>query len=459
MYFGFQEDEQVKLYYSKLFNTNIGKYLYDSLSNSLYKIDEKFYNLINSENIDTENKKYYDDYISEYNIRDVLTPSEIEIDHAYNSYNIKNLVDNHRRLLILSVTNKCNMDCTYCTYHEKFSNPNNKNDTMSFEIATKAIDNMIKKSLNLQQIHVGFYGGESLLEFELIKKCVNYTNSKGIGIINSFGLTTNGTLLFDAEIRRYFEDYNFQICISLDGPKSIHDRYRITHAGKGSYDSVIENIKLWYAENPEYVLKNVLINTVYAPPFHHKAIDDFFMEFPLNNGYNSLSPTSFFINNVNDYQNEYANKVITRRNTVYSDKYNDMAIDLYKNLYREEAIPQMLIPGGPCIPIFQRWYINSKGDYYPCESVDESEEFCIGNVETDVNYEKIINIIDKYINTAKNKCKNCWAFRLCGRCYKNINDDCIKYLINLEKQCINYIENVKDDKKAKEKLDYEKYYI
>lgn len=451
----------MRLYYSKSFDTKKGKYVYDALMNSLHEVDEQFYKIINSDRIDEKDNEYYNYFIEKYNIRSILNPPEIKIAHRYNTKNIRNIINSHRKLLILSITNRCNLNCTYCIYHDKFSEDSNINHTMSFETAKKAIDNLIEHSINLDNIHIGFYGGESLLEFELIKKCVEYVNNKTIGITTSFGITTNGILLSDEKTRRYFERYNFQVTISLDGPKYINDRYRISKNGKGSYNYIINNVKIWYKENPKYVTEKLFINSVAAPPVHRKVLDDFFMGLPMYYSLSDLAPTSFFNENIAYDKNEYIDKVLSRKEIIYSENYYEEMLKSYKNYVPSNGMisSPVIIPGGTCLPVYMRWYVNSKGEYYPCERVPETEEFCIGNVDTDVDYEKVVGLFDKYIETAKSKCNGCWGIGLCGKCFKNIEEDCEEALKTIEKKYIYYIEEIKDNKKAIRILDSISYSI
>lgn len=165
---------------------------------------------------------------------------------------------------------------------------------MPFETASKGYRQFIRNIVKFRTNTYGFYGGESLLEFDLIKRCVEYIKSKSSGIKITFGTTTNGILLNNERIRRYFEDNNFQVSVSLDGPKILNDRYRITKLGKGSYATVISNLKLWYKENPDFVKSKVLINIVEAPPVYLKVLDDFFCGFPMYYSYSSFFCTPYF---------------------------------------------------------------------------------------------------------------------------------------------------------------------
>ena len=451
----------MKLYYAKAFITeNKNIFLYDALLESLHEIEENFYKIIESDNLSDEQEKFYYNYINEYNIRNIINPPQTEISHGYKTDIIERIINSHKKLLILSITNKCNMNCTYCIYHDKFNNIDEINHTMPFETAVKAIDNLLETSLNLEQAHIGFYGGESLLEFDLIKRCVEYIKSKSSGIKITFGTTTNGILLNNERIRRYFEDNNFQVSVSLDGPKILNDRYRITKLGKGSYATVISNLNLWYKENPDFVKSKVLINIVEAPPVYLKVLDDFFCGFPMYYSYSSFFCTPYFKSHM-DVSDDNMKKIVERENSNFSKRFNDEVIRSYKNYLPRNLkfTPEKIIPGGVCMPIYMRWYVNSKGEYYPCERIEEKEEFCIGNVDRDINYEKIVSLFDNYIIKAKDKCNGCWGIKICGRCFKNIEESCDDLLNNLEKRYLYFLEKINGNKYALDKIDAISYII
>ena len=327
----------MKLYYAKAFITeNKNIFLYDALLESLHEIEENFYKIIESDNLSDEQEKFYYNYINEYNIRNIINPPQTEISHGYKTDIIERIINSHKKLLILSITNKCNMNCTYCIYHDKFNNIDEINHTMPFETAVKAIDNLLETSLNLEQAHIGFYGGESLLEFDLIKRCVEYIKSKSSGIKITFGTTTNGILLNNERIRRYFEDNNFQVSVSLDGPKILNDRYRITKLGKGSYATVISNLNLWYKENPDFVKSKVLINIVEAPPVYLKVLDDFFCGFPMYYSYSSFFCTPYFKSHM-DVSDDNMKKIVERENSNFSKRFNDEVIRSYKNCLTDDG--------------------------------------------------------------------------------------------------------------------------
>ncbi|MFZ3070522.1 MAG: radical SAM protein [Anaerolineaceae bacterium] len=114
---------------------------------------------------------------------------------------------------------------------------------MTWKVAKRALDFLWEHSIDSGEVNVGFYGGEPLLEFPLIQKVVGYSKYLFWGKQLTFSITTNGTLL-NPEIILFFQEHNFSLGISLDGPKEINDRNRVFANGKGTFDSVLHNINL-----------------------------------------------------------------------------------------------------------------------------------------------------------------------------------------------------------------------
>ena len=263
----------MNIYYAKILYSEENIYIYDALTNKYTKVPPQIAKTIENNESINEND-YYFSFLKEKNFRDITAPVNIEIAHPYNKHFVQNRFKNSVSTMVLSITERCNMNCSYCIYHDRF-NSTIEAPEMSWEIAKKAIDQMIGYIENVKSFHWGFYGGECLLRFDFIKVCVDYIKKHSKGIKNTFGITTNGLLMKNAEIRKYLAENEFFIGISLDGPQSVHDRYRIDLGGKGTHAHVIQNIGLLYDEYPNYVKNFVGINSVCAPPLNLKVIDDY----------------------------------------------------------------------------------------------------------------------------------------------------------------------------------------
>jgi uncharacterized protein len=150
--------------------------------------------------------------------------------------------------MVLNVTNKCNLACTYCYEYgeDKIVDTENgrKPKFMSEDTAREAVEFMLRESGAGPRAHLTFVGGEKLLNFPLLKSTGAYARQRAaeIGKTVDFSLTTNATLL-RPEIIEFLVDNEVGVTISIDGPKEMQDRFRVFHDGSGSYDAVMPKIR------------------------------------------------------------------------------------------------------------------------------------------------------------------------------------------------------------------------
>jgi uncharacterized protein len=149
--------------------------------------------------------------------------------------------------IVLNVTNQCNLACTYCYEYsaDKISKTDGKPKYMELEVAESAIDMLIRESAHRPKVHVTFFGGETLLNFPLLRFSVAYARKKSseAGKQVDFSLTTNATLL-NEEVIEFLSDNRVGVTVSIDGDQELNDRMRVFHDGRGSYDVMLPKIKL-----------------------------------------------------------------------------------------------------------------------------------------------------------------------------------------------------------------------
>jgi uncharacterized protein len=154
--------------------------------------------------------------------------------------------------LVLNVTNRCNLACTYCYEYgeDKIVDTENGRQPkfMSEETARQAIDLLVAESGTVA--HVTFFGGETLLNFPVLRQTMAYARRRAAetGKRIDFNLTTNATLL-KPEIIEFLADHEVGVTISIDGPREVQDRFRVFHNGAGSYDVVMPKIKALLARH------------------------------------------------------------------------------------------------------------------------------------------------------------------------------------------------------------------
>ncbi len=150
--------------------------------------------------------------------------------------------------MVLNVTNQCNLSCEYCYEYgeDKIVDTENGKQPkfMSEETARESVDFMLKESGTNKIAHVTFFGGETLLNFTVLRKTIAYARQRGeqLGKQVDFSLTTNGTLL-KPDIIEFLAENDVGVTISIDGPKEVQDKFRVFHNGTGSYDVVTPRIK------------------------------------------------------------------------------------------------------------------------------------------------------------------------------------------------------------------------
>lgn len=258
-----------------LFKTSEGNYLYDVNTDSILKISLNSYS--------------YLEKIMKESVIDLIEPEEVKIlkENGYlKADKVKETEHPDTRLLkyhctnkvegiILQVTQNCNLRCEYCAYSGGYKNRLHSDKRMSESIAIDAIDFLINHSKDSDSVSIGFYGGEPLLEFETIKKCIEYAVEHIEGKCLYFNITTNGTLLKD-EIVDFFVKYKVLVTISLDGPEKIHNKNRkYVGSQKGSFAKIITNLRMIQRKYPEYFEKNISYNTVFETN-DYNCVSDFF---------------------------------------------------------------------------------------------------------------------------------------------------------------------------------------
>ncbi len=161
---------------------------------------------------------------------------------------VSQLADIPLQTLVLNVTNQCNLSCEYCYEYgeDKIVDTENGRQPkfMSEETARQSVEFMLRESGGSRTAHITFFGGETLLNFPVLKKTIAYARQRGeeLGKEVDFSLTTNATLL-KPEIIEFLAENQVGVTISIDGPKEVQDKFRVFHNGSGSYDIVAPKIK------------------------------------------------------------------------------------------------------------------------------------------------------------------------------------------------------------------------
>lgn len=414
-----------------LFKTIQKYYIYDTNINTIREVSYETY-LILHKMLKNKNIIPNDEIIELFNLG-FLHPFSVKILEHPQTENIEVQLGRNLQRLILQVTQKCNLRCNYCPYSQK-NNLNRKHDnrTMSLPIAKKSIDFFYNHSLDSESVELNFYGGEPLLNFDLIKDSTLYFDNLFYGKNRIYGFTTNGTI-FNKNILDFLDKYNFHITISLDGPEYIHDSNRKFHkSNQGTFFIVFENIQFIHRFYPK-LFKNMQINTVMDPKNDYQSYQRLLTDYTLLSSVN-FSTTIIedaFLDNKNIYnsefnlQREYFSFLTFLHLSELLDlsselkllkSYQEILLNLENMLNFHNVLSEKSVPAGPCLAGQLRLTVNVNGKLLPCEKISESvDDNYIGDIKNGFIFEHIKKIINISQNT-EDLCKNCFAFRFCGIC-------------------------------------------
>ncbi|KFM94994.1 radical SAM/SPASM domain-containing protein [Paenibacillus macerans] len=446
----------------KLFSTESSNYFYDTGTGKVLLLDDEIYKIMDCL-FDRNNSETYESFInqsvsiSSKSIQEfiqvvmeenLLQAPKLNKLYTYNHYeNLENMVDNNLSQLILELTGKCNLRCGYCIYNDDYIyNRSFNNEDMSQTVAKKAIDYANEHSE--KEVAITFYGGEPLMNFGLLKWCIDYSRKTIIGKELTFSLTTNLTLITERIAKYFAEVPGLRIVCSLDGPEEVQNSYRKYVNGKGTFSEAIRGLK-HLVDAFSGTENSISINSVLAPPYNYTKIES------INNFFENLSwlpkDTNISIgyaaedsvpnkeqhiqelSNDSKYktkqgsinplwiwqkgQTEINEKIRNGSNSIYASAAEESLLKIHKRFIFDK--PKDFYPfNGCCIPGSRRLYVDTKGDFYVCERVGLSPS--IGNVYDGINLKELRkHYIEDFSNLSSEKCSDCWAIRLCSQCYVN----------------------------------------
>lgn len=413
------------------------KYMFDANANTFIKLSEELYSDLDKyresgfRNISPAIERLKErGYLRERVDFEMIHPMDSTLE-----YSLERCIGT----VALQVTQGCNLRCKYCAYSGGYDNRTHSSKRMSKETAFKAIDFLFNHSIDRNKISLGFYGGEPLLEFGLIKECVEYAKRKSSGKELMFNMTTNATLITD-EILEFLYDNKFSLTISLDGDRQAHNKNRVFAANSmGTFDVVMQKLQKLQTCHPDY-MNRIHINAVIDPTTNFDCTSSFFAD------YETVKDFYVRANLISDYYRKDG----TVRDEKYSEKFSYEIFKLYlQKLGRLEdgSVSKLVIHGfqsledihenvnlatslvtkrdhhaGPCVPGMQRLFIDVEGNLYPCERVSEtSKAVRMGHIDTGFDFDRARNLLNIGKLTEK-ECKKCWAFRFCSSCAVQADD-------------------------------------
>lgn len=237
-------------------------YFYDRTLDVVCKVTSSEFEALREVEV-RQNIKGYEETLKRLTEQGLLKESVAESLRHPDTDNIQFFTNNHLTTLVLQLTQQCNFRCSYCVYGGNYYTREHSNQKLTWETAKKSLDFFAEKSRGEQESSICFYGGQPLLEFELIKKIVDYSEVKLKHRILSFSMTTNGDLLNDDNID-YIVKHNFRIMISLDGGESTHNANRRLKGGQPTFKKVYDNIINIKRKYPDFFNSRMTYNSVFS---------------------------------------------------------------------------------------------------------------------------------------------------------------------------------------------------
>lgn len=323
------------------------------------------------------------------------------------------------KAMCLHIAHDCNLACKYCFAGE--GEYCGDRSLMSFEVGKQAFDFLIANSGTRKNLEVDFFGGEPLMNFEVVKQLVAYAREQE-KIHNKnfrFTLTTNGVLL-DEEVMDFANKEMYNVVLSLDGRKETNDRMRVSRNGKGSYDLILPKFKEMVKRrgNKEYYIRGTYThyNTDFTKDILHMA----------DLGFTKLA----------------MEPVVASPDAPYALKEEDLPIlfDQYEKLAAEMVRRErngkgftffhymIDLEGGPCIAKriagcgvgTEYVAVTPWGDLYPCHQFVGDENYLLGNVFDGITNEEVRSRFKMCNIYTRPQCNDCFARLYCsGGCSAN----------------------------------------
>ena len=323
------------------------------------------------------------------------------------------------KALCLHITHDCNMRCKYC--FAGTGEYGGKRSFMSSEVGKKAIDFVIEKSKDRKNIEIDFFGGEPLMNFDVVKDIVEYgkKRSEETGKIFRFTITTNGLLLND-EIEKYINENMGNVVLSIDGRKDKHDFMRPKVGGQGTYEDILPKYKkIAESRNQDnyYVRGTFTSNNLdFSKDVTHLA----------DLGFEQISVEPVVLPDEHEFalKEEHLPKIY--------DEYDNLAEEYLKRRKNGKGFNffhfMIDFSQGPCV--YKRLSgcgagheyvaVTPDGDVYPCHQFVGNEQFKMGTVFDGELKDDIRDMFMKSNVYTKEKCEKCWAKFYCsGGCSAN----------------------------------------
>jgi uncharacterized protein len=400
----------------QLFHTPNAGYFLDVNKDEILPISESSFQYLKAVLSDEVNGSDMPEELVALKSQGYLTSETVvqQIQHSYSEF-LETFLQRKLRQITLQVTQNCNFRCSYCIYNgpPQSRQRTRSNKRMSWQTAKEAVDFLWNHSVDSSQVDIGFYGGEPLLEFPLIRKVVDYSKRLFLGRDLTFNMTTNVTLL-TMEMLHFLQDHNFNLLISLDGPREINDKNRVFSDGRGTFDSVMEQIELIKKVAPDY-FKGLKISMVIDPLNDFDCVNSIYINAAELSELHILP--SFVDYGYEDRKTAISDEYMWRHQyqqflailaefkrfpgkdlSPIAKSFISRATNEFSRVAKGSVLREIDIPSGPCVPGLMRLLIDVSGRFFPCERVSEkSDAMCLGSIRDGFDIGKV----DRVLNAAQ----------------------------------------------------------
>ncbi|MCR4960009.1 MAG: thioether cross-link-forming SCIFF peptide maturase [Lachnospiraceae bacterium] len=408
----------------------------DTCSGGVHSVDEVAYDMIEMF-MDKSKEEIIEALLKKYKDRDDVTREDLELCYEditelkesgqlFTPDTYEDMAGTFKersgdviKALCLHVAHTCNLNCSYCfaaqgKYHGERA-------VMSFDVGKRALDFLVENSGKRTNLEVDFFGGEPLMNWQVVKDLVAYARSieKEAHKNFRFTLTTNG-MLIDDDVIEFTNKEMSNVVLSLDGRKEINDRLRVDYAGRGSYDTIVPKFKKLVEARggKNYYMRGTFTHA--NPDFTN---DVFHMA---DLGFTELSMEPV-VGAPDDPATLTAEDI-----EIVKEQYEILAKDMLRREKEGKPITfyhyMLDLKGGPCI--YKRisgcgvgteyMAVTPWGDLYPCHQFVGDEKYRLGDIWKGVTNTELRDNFRGCNAYARKECQDCWAKLYCsGGCAAN----------------------------------------
>lgn len=408
--------------YAKIFSSSSKQwYVYITQTNEILSIDKEWFEALDKQ---TRELTVLEELTNAGLLTDQI-PDQIQWGRTKEEY--QNQIAKRIPALTLEITQQCSLRCSYCIYSGNYNGVRvHQPCDMDLTLVTNAIDYFAEHNVDCPTADISFYGGEALLQFEKIRYAVEYARGRIQQKPLRFHISTNGTTLTSPVQQWLSQNEDVTVAITLNGPK--HDVYRKFPSGAGSLDVITQHLQeirenypgVWdridfLANISDYsellALREYYLDHVGRPPLLISGIE--------KEGGNDLIQRIIGDGFQNGIEQNIAQNLFIFKYDEYLKPFYQANVESISTRSMGNWMDSAIAPC--CIPFTQNLFVSAKGDLSFCERTTPNQKY--GNVVEGISKTAVEKAMDQAMTVFNNKCRHCWAQRLCDVCYQYIHED------------------------------------